>query len=344
MGSRRSLWRKLSSALLIPLTAWLAGCSELKQTPFDPKGYVARVQFELLNLQMWLAILVGVFVVVASFYVIVKFREKPGQTGEPPQVKGNHKLEVLWTLIPVVLLAIVAVPTVKAAFALAHPPQGSQALNIKVTGKQWFWNFDYLDEKFTVSNELVIPVGRPINLEVTSEDVIHSFWIPKLAGTIDVIPNRTNHLWFQADEPGTYYGQCKEFCGASHAKMRFRVIALPQAEYDAWVKNRIAKAQNYQQPADPVLARGEEIFMKSKPCFSCHAVAGSNAKGKVGPDLTNIGERKTLAAGWMDNTEENLKQWIKDSKSIKPGSIMPSFPDLSDEDLKALVAYLRSLK
>lgn len=315
----------------------------MPQSPLDPKGPAARVLYELLSLQTYLAIAVGVFIAVASIYVIYRFREKPGDTGEPPQIKGNHKLEILWTLIPVLILAVLAVPTVRAAFVLAAPPRDAKALNVKVYGKQWFWDFEYLDHKFTVGNELVIPVGRPVNLTVTSTDVIHSFWIPKLAGTIDVIPNRENKIWFQADEPGEYYGQCKEFCGASHAKMRFRVRAVPQAEFDAWVQKRVA-AQKYEAPTDAVLARGEQIFMKEKTCYACHAIAGSNAEGQVGPNLTNLGERKTLAAGLMDNTADNLKLWLKDPQAIKPGTSMPKFADLSAQDLDALVKYLQSRK
>lgn len=326
----------------------LAGCGkDLPQSVFDPHGPVARMQLRLLSLTMWLALLVGTVVAALSIYVAWRFREKPGDKGLPPQIHGNHKLEVLWTIIPIAILTIIAVPTVQTAQAVYNPPQG--ALKVRVIGRQWFWDFEYPELGIKTSNELHIPVGRPIELEVTSQDVIHSFWVPKLMGTIDVIPNRVNKAWMQADEPGEYSGQCKEFCGASHAKMKFRVIAEDPAKFEEWVK----KMKQYSVTVDSDLAkRGQQLFFE-KSCYQCHAISGLvgktadgkevEAKGTVGPNLTGVGSRRYIAAGYMPNTDENLKLWLKDPGAVKPGAKMPNL-QLKEDELQALVAFLRSVK
>jgi len=334
--------RHLSLLAGLALAFALTGCgkaSELPQGFLDTKGPVAQAQSGLFVLTMWIAIGIGTVVTLLLLFIVWKFRARPGQKDIPEQVHGNSTLEIAWTLIPVVILIIVGIPTVRIAFGYSAPPTPA-ALTVRAVGHQWWFEFEYPKEKFVTANELYIPAGQPILIQLESQDVIHSFWVPKLAGKMDMIPNRVNTFWIQADEPGYFYGQCAEFCGAAHAKMRFRVHALSQPDYDAWVLERQAGAK---EPTTDLARHGKEVFM-GNICISCHAIDGTKAQGTVGPNLSNYGARSTLAAGVLENTEENLKAWIKAPHEIKPGVKMPGFAQLSDADLDAMVAYLQSLK
>lgn len=334
--------RLLRASLSLLAGGLLAGCSTLPQTPLDPKGPVAQIQTGLLLYTLWVALGIGVFVTAALLYIVIRFRARPGQTAVPKQIHGSHTLEIIWTIIPILILVSVAFPTVEAAFSTSTPPDGS--MTVKAYGNQWWFAFEYPQEGIVTANELRIPVGRPVRLEITSRDVIHSFWVPKLAGKTDMIPNRVNEMWIQADEADVYLGQCAEFCGDQHAKMRFRVIAMEQAEYDAWVQARTALAQGPKE-LDPVAAHGRELFEGTGGgCFACHTVDGTSAQGTVGPNLTDVGQRETIAAGLMENNYENLKAWVKDPSAFKSGTTMPSHARLSEKDLDAVVQYLQSLK
>ena len=349
VGSSWRPWRTLLRTLSLPLVLGLAGCGTLPQTLFGPVGEVARTQMDLLNLTIW--IVSGIFVVVAGLllYVLIRFRARAGAP-TPKEVHGNHTLEVLWTVIPIVILITMGVPTVKDAFHLAVPPT-KDVINVKVIGHQWWWEFQYPDLGITTANELHMPVGKTISLTLTSADVIHSFWIPRIAGKTDVVPNRTNTMWFNvdADKAGVYYGQCAEFCGDSHANMRARAVAQSPEDFDAWVKQMRAGAV---KPAagNSLAVTGETLFMGGNragggamPCYTCHAIAGSKAEGKVGPNLTLFGQRTIVAAGTLDNTPENLAKWLHDPQSVKPGALMPNL-NLTQDELNALVAYLHSQK
>lgn len=313
--------------------------AQVPQSVFAPAGPVAKTQLNLLSLTLWIAI--GIFVVVGSIllYTVFRFRARPGDP-IPKQIEGNTKLEVIWTVIPVIILAVIAVPTVRDAFELASPPT-DDVLNVRVVGYQWWWSFEYPDLGIVTANELRVPVGQVVNLTLESNDVIHSFWVPRLAGKMDVIPNRINTMWFTAEEPGVYYGQCAEFCGTSHANMRFRVIAQPVDEFNAWVEGR--QAVETFSPANDLVARGQQIFESSGTCFACHAVDGTAATGRVGPDLTDFASRTSLAAGMLANTPENLARWLRDPQAVKPGALMPRL-NLSDGDIEALTAFLYSLE
>lgn len=338
MGSKRHLFRFVSILLALLAMVVLTGCvgETPAQNPFDSAGRVQDVQLGLLKLTLWLAAAIGTIVAVASVYVVVRFRERPGQKGEPEQIEGSAKLEIAWTLIPILILSIVAVPTVQAAFKLAQPP--GDAIHVRAIANQWWFAFEYEDEGFVEGNELVIPVGRAVALTLESNDVIHSFWIPQLAGKVDHIPNRKNSMWIQADRPGLFFGQCAEFCGLQHAKMRFRVRAVPAEEYDAWVERRTA---GYTPPTDPVLARGEQVFVDN--CINCHSIDGFQNKGKVGPNLTTIGSRATVGGGILPNTTEYLRAWVQNPQLIKEGVKMPVL-GLDSDELDAVVAYLQSQK
>jgi cytochrome c oxidase subunit II len=212
-----------------------------------------------------------------------------------------------------------------------------------VTGHQWWWQAEYRydvpDSNVMTANEIHIPVGRPIKLELRSNDVIHSFWLPNLHGKKDLIPNYPTTFYFMADKPGTYWGQCAEFCGYQHAKMRFIVIAEPPDQFAAWID---AQRQPSVQPANDVQKRGQQIFMTSV-CTQCHTIQGTRAGGSVGPNLTHIASRQYIAAGSLANTREHLANWVTDPQKFKPGIRMP-MNEYSKEDLNALIDYLETLK
>jgi len=277
-----------------------------------------------------------VFLVVAGAlaYVTWKFRAKPGQEGEPPQVHGNDRLEVLWTLIPLGIILVLFGLTAKALIQVNRPIPG--AMKLEVIGYQFWWDFHYPELGLRNSNELILPVGVPVEMEITSKDVIHSFWVPGLAGKRDAIPGQKTLLHFTPKEPGNYYGFCAELCGPSHARMLFRVLVVPKEEFDRFVE----AAKAYTPPVAD--ARGQEVFQQN--CMACHGVQGRMPPAVIGPELGFTGNRVSLGAGIVDYTPENLKAWIKDPASMKPGVKMPGFPQLSEEDLDALVRYLEGLK
>jgi cytochrome c oxidase subunit 2 len=218
------------------------------------------------------------------------------------------------------------------------------SLRIAVIGERWWWRVHYLNadgtSEIVSANEIRIPVGAPTELALTTSDVIHSFWAPNLGGKLDMIPGRENRLTLTAARAGTYRGQCAEFCGAQHALMAFDVVALAPQDFDAWLSAEGAVAS---EPQDPTLAHGQEIFLRTG-CGACHTIRGIDAAGTIGPDLTHVGSRTSLAAGTLPNDRESLKNWILHAQEIKPGNFMPSFQILAPEDLEALAAYLESLK
>ena len=240
---------KLLTALVSLLTlVFLTGCDALggPQNTFAPKGEVAEKQKDLFLLVMWPALVIGVLVFAATIYILIRYRHREGDP-MPKQIHGNTRLELTWTILPAILLIGIAVPTLQGIFELGRSP-AADALNVEVTGFRFGWKFAYLDEEYaqpggepmSVDGDMHVPVGREIGIYLESPDVIHSFWVPKLAGKTDVVPGRTNRMWFRADEPGTYSGQCAELCGVGHAVMRFTVIAHTQEEFDAWVEEQMS--------------------------------------------------------------------------------------------------------
>ena len=299
----------------------------------SPEGPIAERADSLWDLTFAIAAIIFVIVEALLVFTIIKFRRRPGR--EAAQFHGNTKLEVVLTLIPTLILAGLAVPTVKAIADLAEKPEG--ALDITVTAKQFWWQYEYTDAQVMTANEMHVPVGQPVFLTLEGADVIHSFWIPKLTGKQDVVPGRTNHMQFIADEPGTYWGQCTEFCGLSHANMRLRVIAHEPEEFEQWLddQSKPASASLSGEAAD-----GEEIFMNT--CVSCHAVKGTDASGTTGPDLTHFATRETFAGATFENNTKNLQRWIDNPPAMKPGALMPDY-GLSSQEIDAVVAYLQSL-
>lgn len=333
----RVLPKLLPIFLLGSTLVFLAGCSATDpQNTLSPAGDVARRIGDLYWQIFWWG--VGVFVVVEGLllFSVLRFRRKPGQD-MPYQTHGNTRLEIAWTIAPALILVTIAVPTVRTIADLYQNPS-SEALQVRVIAHQWWWEFGYPDLGIVTANEMHIPVGRIVKVSVESGDVIHSFWVPKLAGKKDAFPNKVNEMWFNASEPGEYFGQCAELCGASHALMRFRVIAQLEDEFEGWVKAQKTP------PGPPVGegAKGAELFARSA-CIGCHTIQGTPAVGKAGPDLTHFGSRTTLAAGIMENTPENLAKWLRNPPAIKQGSLMPNL-NLTEDQISALVAYLTSLK
>ncbi|GAB5603892.1 cytochrome c oxidase subunit II [Thermus sp. FJN-A] len=299
--------------------------------PFSPVN--RETNFLLVWVLVFSVLIFGV-VAGALAYITLRFRAKPGQEGEPPQIHGNDRLEVVWTVIPILIIFILFGLTARSLILVHQPIPG--AMKVEVTGYQFWWDFNYSGLGFRNSNELILPVGVPVELEVTSKDVIHSFWVPGLVGKQDAIPGQKTRIRFVAEKPGNYYGFCAELCGPSHARMLFRVIVLPEEEFARFAE----AAKGYTPPVAD--ARGQEVFQQN--CMACHGVQGQMPPAVIGPELGFFGNRTSLAAGIVDNTPEHLKAWIKDPASMKPGTKMPGFPQLSEEDLNALVRYLEGLR
>lgn len=241
-------------------------------------------------------------------------------------------------VIPVVVLSVLWVLTLTGMSALSQRVRPA-AMSVQVIGHQFWWEVRYPEHGIVTANDVHIPAGRPVEVELTTVDVIHSFWIPQLTGKTDLISGRTNRMWLQADRPGVYRGQCAEYCGLQHANMIFYVVADPPDAFQEWLDRERQPAST---PSDVLAQQGQQVFLSSA-CVGCHSVLGTEASGDVGPDLTHFGSRISIGAGAVTNTPQNLARWIIDSQSIKPGNAMPPVP-LSPEELRAVVAYLESLE
>ncbi len=304
------------------------------------------------------AITGAIFLVVEGIliYNLVRFRSRtaPGEAAglpEPPQVYGSQPIEIAWTAAPTLIVFVLALVIARTLGELhadpADPPPGSRPLYVTAVGRQWWWEFTYdrdgdKELGFVTANELHVPAStektpRPVYLTLRSADVAHSFWVPRLAGKTDLIPGRTNHMWFQVAAPGRYFGQCAEYCGAQHARMLLRVYADPPEEFDGWLANQVKPAAE-----DPAAGKGKATFL-GQSCVNCHRVRGTPARGVYAPDLTHLESRETIAAGIVPNTPEMLRHWVKDPQTIKPGCLMPDF-GLGETDRDAIVSYLLTLK
>jgi len=304
----------------------------------DPSTSYNREVRGLLIWVMIFAAIVFAVVIGGLTLTVLRYRKTGKELSEPPQFHGNDRLEVLWTIIPTIIVLIIFGLTARSMFRLETPPAG--AMTIEVKGWQFWWDFNYPEQGVRNSNELILPVGKPVVFKITSGDVIHSFRMASLVGTRDAIPGVTTTLWVKPEKVGDYYGQCVELCGASHSNMRFRVKVVPQADFDKFIAG--ARAFQAPKPTDTLLQKGQTLFQAQ--CASCHAVQGTQAQGKLGPDLSFFGNRTTLGAGMWENKPENLERWIKNAPGMKPGVKMPPFATLSQEDLNGIAAYLESLK
>lgn len=327
---------KRALLLLVALCVLLlSGCVD-QDGPQDfinhQSGEIAEKQDELWDIVF--AVAVAIFFIVEGLliYAVIRFRHKPGRRAA--QFHGNTKLEVVLTAVPALILAGLAVPTVGTIFDLAQEEPGS--LEITVTAKQFWWEYEYIDEGIITANEMHIPVGQTVQLRLEGTDVIHSFWVPRLAGKQDVVPGRINFLKIKADEPGVYWGQCTEFCGLSHANMRLRVIAHPADEFERWVVEQ-------RKPAEVDMdSPGARLFFEGE-CAQCHAIQGTDAAARTGPDLTHFASRDTFAGALFDNNTDELRRWLADPPGVKPGSLMPDY-GLSSEEVDRLIEFLQSLE
>ena len=374
LKSAVSLKRLMGAALLGALAVMLTGCNivtpEHPQSTFDTLGPVAANQLFIFWVIFWAGVVVFIAVEAALIYMVFKFKRRDDR--DPAQTHGNTRLEITWTIVPVIVLIVAAVPTVLGIFyadagRFVSADNKGQYLEIDAIGHQWWFEFRYPHptnpgEQIAVANEIYIPVGEPVVFLLDSVDVIHSFWVPKLGGKVDMIPNNDNMLWYQADAPGEYYGQCVEFCGVSHANMRFKVVAVMRDEFDAWLLHQANPAP---EPSDALAAQGKKLF-RDAGCSGCHADSssviklrddGSRIPGRTGPILTHVASRLNHlgiyrnsdvdfadASGarqlYVNSTgiptdlntgrpfvnesmlQSNLKVWITDPEALKPGNLM----------------------
>ena len=384
-----SLWRPRFFFLLGMLAVLLllvGACSTGKQSTWDPVGPVAEKQLQLFNVLLWVMVAVFVFVEGILLYAIIRYRSRPGRV--PSRTHGNLPLEIAWTIIPTILVLGLGIWSVFTLFELDQPPSSEQnVLQVNVTAHQWWWEFEYPDagggKRITTANELRIPVDRAVKLNLNSDDVLHSFWVPKLAGKLDIIPTRTNKMWFKADSdkidslPATFYGQCAELCGVAHALMRFRVHVLSEDDYEEWVSNfgpptpLTGRAEEGKttflvncaichtiNPADPVTGKSVSDFDDSAAQQSRleNFLTGDDLTLVPAPNLTDLRFRQTLGAGLMDLNVQNLRKWLHNPDDVKPGNLMAAKApvyrqgtlkgniNLSEDEVEGLIEYLLQLQ
>ena len=373
-GRRRSLKsRSVLFGLMAALFLFAVGCTKDGQSTWEAFGPVAQKQLDLFNVILWVMVAVFILVEGVLVYAIVRYRRRPGDA-KPPQIHGKTSLEIILTIIPTILVLALGIWSVFTLFELEEPPtDGPTPLQVTVTGHQWWFEFEYPDagngKKIITANEMRIPVDRPIQITLESDDVIHSFWVPKLAGKLDMVPTHINKMWFQADSdklkedlPVTLYGQCAELCGLAHALMRFRVTVMEQADFDSWVA-----AYGAPPAISDKAKQGKQLFAAN--CTLCHTIDGPDdpalsASRLTGfltggditpvpaPNLTDFRTRQTLAAGITDLTESNLRAWLHNPEDIKPGNYMSERAvlykngpaNLTDDEIDSLIGYLLDLR
>jgi len=292
-----------------------------------------------------LAVCGTIFFVVAGLlvYAIVRFRHRAGdELSEPPQVYGSNQIELAWTILPLLIVFVLILVTARTIADIQNRKPPSGAVKATVIGHQWWWEIRYPELGIVTANELHVPASdgsgsRPTFLKLQSADVAHSFWVPVLAGKTDLIPNRENLMWIEPTKPGTYLGNCAEYCGTQHARMLIRVVVHSPDEFERWTNEQQQAAS-----AETNAAEGRKVFFANS-CVNCHTIKGTSSQGKFGPDLTHLMSRETLAAGAAPNTPDNLRQWVRDPQKIKVGCLMPNM-QLTDEEVDQVVSYLQTLK
>lgn len=346
--------------LIAFLMVFLSGCGKKHLSTLKPAGEVGQEQFNLMLLSIVIMLLVVVVVTIVFVIAVAKSRRsKKGENFKPKDVASNHTLEIIWTSIPILLLLILAVPTVYLTFKQADTSAmenddgevNSNVTTVNVRAYQYWWEFEYPTEEVVTSQELVVPTDRRVYFNLQGADVKHSFWVPAAGGKMDTNIDGINSFYLIFDDDSAedsnrlFYGKCAELCGPSHALMDFKVKALPEDEYDQWLADMQNVAdesteEDAEEDASTADAdQGQEVFNNS--CIGCHAITPTGA-GAVGPNLTNFGDRD-LIAGFMDHTEENLVEWIKDPESYKPGNHMTDQYDLTDEEIEAVASYVMNL-
>ncbi len=289
-------------------------------------------------LVIWICL--GIFIVVfgALVFTLIQFRAKPGdEEKEPPQVYGSEQLELAWTIIPILIVIVLGLITAGRIFVLQKTEPPPESLAIRIVGHQWWWELQYEDYDFITANELHLPVNQVAFLDLESQDVIHSFWVPQLSGKTDLVPNRVNHMWIEPHETGLFVGQCAEYCGTQHAHMLLRVFVHTEEDFEKWVADQKKEARRVAS-----VQAGRETFEQTA-CINCHTVRGVTEIGQFGPDLTHLMSRTTIGAGAAANDRENLITWITDPDHFKPGARMPAMK-LDESEIRQVADYLMTLK
>jgi len=310
---------------------------------FAPESAPAHSIFSLAAFV--LAITGAIFIIVAGLltYAVIRFRRRADDDGtEPAQIYGSGPVEAAWTIVPFLIVIVLTLTTARVIQEVQDARQPASALEVQVIGHQWWWEFRYPKLGIVTANELHVPMSQdkhplPTFLDLRSADVVHSFWVPRLAGKTDLIPNKINSEWIQPERTGLFVGQCAKYCGTQHAKMLLRVYVETPEAFENWVKQQKQQAEN-----NPAAAAGRLVFERTA-CINCHTISGTVANGRFGPDLTHLMSRVTLGSGALENSRESLRAWIKSPDKFKPGVLMPAM-NLSDPDLDQLVAYLTTLK
>jgi len=322
----------------LALTLALGGCAwDAPMSTVAARSDLARDILHVYSIITWIAVGIALVVGLGLAWVLVRFRDRPGAPRMPAQIRGHTLLEISWTIAPAIVLLVIAIPTIQVIFRTQAEP-ARDALEVRVLGHQWWWEFRYPTLEVVTANEMHVPAGRAVALTLDGPDVIHSFWVPMLGGKRDVVPGRLNRLTFTAETPGEYRGQCAEFCGASHANMGMRVVVDAPEAFARWVAAQKAEPA---EPAAGPAADGKAIFARSA-CVGCHTIRGVSS-GALGPDLTTFGSRHTLAAGILPVTVETVAAWVKDPARLKPDAKMPAL-GLTDEQARAVATYLIGLK
>lgn len=343
--------------------AFLSGCDfAQRQSIFDPVGPIAQQKIGLLYWTFWLSLIVIFGVGGVLFYSLIRFRKRPGDDSIPVQTHGNAIVEISLILIATIIVVLVAVPTMRVNFSVGVRPELTEGdIHVRVIGRQWWWAFEYPELGIVTANELYIPRGARVVLDLETADVLHGFWVPRLAGKMDLIPNQDNRMWLITDENtplGEYFGQCTQLCLGAHAYMRFRVYVVDDTEFASWTDSfqsieplrstvaASAAAPQQVQSDDPQVQQGAQLF-RNKGCASCHAVEGQFGGAPDKPNLTNFGKRHWIAAGVLENTPENLARWLRNPQDVKPGNYMPTLWSADDpnreSEIEAIIAYLYSL-
>jgi cytochrome c oxidase subunit 2 len=303
----------------------------------DPQSPLARAIYDLGIVSGIIFALIFVIVTSAITFSIFRFRTRAGEP-DPRQILSNRKVEIAWTIVPFLIVIFLFVITLRA-MNRADPPSAPSP-DLVITGHQFWWQVDYPDSGVITANEIHIPTGKPLSVRLESKDVLHEFWVPKLTRKMSNVPGQPNHIWLQADKPGTYIGQCSEFCGTQHAWMRILVIADEPAKFQEWQRAQLEPAQT---PMSDAAAKGLAVF-QSATCINCHAIRGvAGADLRVAPDLTHVGSRKQLASGMIENSPANMRLWLKSPQHIKPGALMPDY-NFTDEQLDQLATFLSTLR
>ena len=344
--------RKSKSVRLLRASTYslpLIATTTLGQSPtniFDAAGTPAH---DIVGLSVLvLSITLVIFLIVGGLllYALIRFRHRPTDSDrEPAQIYGSNQIELSWTVIPILIVVTLFLTTTRVILGTEAIPKPASAMDVTVIGHQFWWEYNYPKLGVVTANELHVPISDPATptpsyLTMSSADVTHSFWIPRLAGKTDLLPNRINVMWIDPQTTGLYLGQCAQYCGTQHAKMLLRVYAQTPQDFAAWIEQQKKPAQQ-DFPGNAAATEGQAVFMRNA-CINCHTIKGTVATGRFGPDLTHLATRDTIASGPIQNTPENLRKWVEDPNSMKPGSLMPSM-HLDDHDLDVITAYLSQL-